>query len=452
VKVEAKIELSPQSLEFGDVPVLNRVTRTLQIHNVGRAPLILDSVAMDAVSSPFAVVSAPQNVEAGGVGEAVVAFVPPELAQYGATLSIKSNDVDNPVLTVALTGNGLTVATMEADAALDFGVVCEGAQTVRSATLRSTGTADLIIEDVRFADGTAKEFEFVTSTKTPATVAKGSALSLAVRVVATPSSPARLEGAILVAGTDPLHRTVSIPLSASVNRAPLAVIGAVANAAPGATVTLDGAGSSDPDGNLPLSFSWALKASPIGSKSQPAPLDQSQTSLTLDLPGQYTLALTVKDSLGCASAPTFQDVLAKPAQQLLVELVWDKLEADLDLHLAPDGTDFFGPLDCYFAQGHQSPDWGNPNGGPTLDRDALTGYGPEIISYAQPLPGRYHVMAFYFSDHGAKAPQTTATVRVYEFGVVKAEQRRLLYSEGKQWRVLDIDWPSGAITPIDEVQ
>src|SRR5262249_20035612 len=152
-------------------------------------------------------------------------------------------------------------------------------------------------------------------------------------------------GAVLLGGTDPDHRTVSIPLSAHVNRAPKAVVGDLANAAPGATVELDGSGSTDPDGDLPLTYSWALRSSPIRSRTAPAPLDHAQTRLPLALPGQYTLALKVTDAQGCVSKPAFKDVLAKPAQQLLIEVVWDNLDADLDLHLAPEGQAFFGPQD-----------------------------------------------------------------------------------------------------------
>ncbi|HEY3446359.1 MAG TPA: choice-of-anchor D domain-containing protein [Myxococcales bacterium] len=452
VKTEPRIELTQESVDFGEVPVLNEAARTLEIRNAGRAPLTIESVEVEEAGAAFAVRSAPTSIGAGEAASVALVFVPAKLAPYRATLMIHSDDLESPALEVPLLGTGFTVATLEADRSLDFGEVCEGSESVGTLTLRSTGTADLILEEIRFADGTAPEFQFVSSTRTPATLAKGGEMALAVRVSTTEASPAFLAGAVLVSGTDPAHRTVSIPLSARVNRAPKASVADVPNAAPGATVDLDGSASTDPDNDLPLTYSWALKSSPLGSRSQPAPLDQPAAKLTLDLPGQYTVGLTVTDSAGCVSKPFYKDVLAKPAQQLLVELVWDNLDPDLDLHLTPDGTDFFGPQDCYFAEGHTSPDWGNPAGNPTLDRDALTGYGPEIISYGEPAPGKFKVMVDYFSDHRSKQPATLATVRVYEFGVVKAEVRRTLSQEGRQWQVLTIDWPGGAITNIDVVQ
>ena len=45
-----------------------------------------------------------------------------------------------------------------------------------------------------------------------------------------------------------------------------------------------------------------------------------------------------------------------------------------------------------------------------------------------------------------------ATVRVYEFGIIKAELSQTLYVAGQQWKALDIDWPSGTVTTVDEVK
>ncbi|MBI5543975.1 MAG: choice-of-anchor D domain-containing protein [Deltaproteobacteria bacterium] len=455
VRTEPKLELAPQSLDFGEVPVLNVVTRTLELKNVGRAPLTVESVQVQEAGVPFAVVSASQSVGAGEAGSAVVAFTPGKLAPYSATLAVTTDDLEQPVVLVPLTGQGSTVAKVEADPALDFGVVCEGAEAVKSLRLRSIGTAALIVEEIRLAEGTSPEFRFVSSTKTPVTVPPGGELSLTLRVSAATSSADRLLGAVLVTGTDPDHRTISIPLSAQVNRAPVAAIGEPANAAPGATVQLDGSGSSDLDGNLPLAYEWSLKSSPLGSRSQPTPLDQAATELTLDLPGQYRVALQVTDTQGCRSLPFYQEVIATPAQQLVVELVWNSLDPDLDLHMVPSGSAFFGPEDCFYKDGHERPDWGvkgDASDDPVLGRDALTGYGPELIEYATPAPGRYEVMVHYFNDHHSDRPSSLATVRVYEFGVVKAEVSRTVSAEGREWRVLSIDWPSGAITQINVLE
>lgn len=456
VSARGELVVPVRQLDFGDVPVLNTRAQELEVRNFGRAPLVVEEVSLREVGTPFTVIEAPSAIEPGAGARVIVAFRPERIEAFAATLVLRTDDDSEPSVEIALTGRGFTQARLEIEPeALRYEAVCEGGEAVQRLRLRSTGTADLIIEQLRFKDGTAPEFQFISSTTTPATVAQGDELLISVRYSPTETSPDRSEGAILLASTDPDRRAVEIPIVGTVNRAPRAVIADVANAAPGATVELDGSASADPEGQLPLQFAWSIKASPLGSRSRPTPADAPKTNLLLDLPGAFTLQLKVTDAAGCVSKPAFKEVSAIPAEQLLVELVWDNPDTDFDLHMVPEGEDFFAPKDCYFAEGHMRPDWGvqgDPSDDPSLDRDALTGYGPEIISYPNPANGRYRVMVHFFSAHRSKAPATTATLRIYEFGVVRSETRRLMVREDQKWIALSVDWPSGTITPIDELE
>lgn len=454
VAVQPQIDLEALSVDFGELPVLNTRLEKIQVRNLGRAELMVEAVSIKEEDSAFFIEERPSMVIAGDEAFVVVGFKPVAQEPYGATLVIESNDPSRPVLEVELKGVGSTVAKMETDPELDFLLVCEGAGDIKRLNLRSTGTAPLILEDVRFKEGTAPEFQFVSSTRTPATVDPDGELLISIKYTPTADSPDESTGVLVLTGTDPENRTVEIPLKGKVNRAPVAVIAPPGNGAPGATMTLDGSESTDPDGHLPLTWAWTLKSSPIGSKASPSPKDEPETAVTMDLPGQYRMELVVKDSLGCVSPPTLVDLIAKPAEQLMVEVVWNNYDADIDLHMVPDGEAFFSARDCYYAAGQQSPDWGvlgDPSDDPRLDRDALTGFGPEIIAYPNPANGRYRVMAHYYSDHGSKNPATEVTLRVYQFGVLASETRKTLEKSGQQWVALTIDWPSGTITPVDEL-
>ena len=82
----------------------------------------------------------------------------------------------------------------------------------------------------------------------------------------------------------------------------------IANAGPNETVhvgtlaTLDGSGSSDPDNHYPLTYAWLIASAPAesaASLSDPGAIDPT---FTPDKLGDYTVELTVTDSIGKESA------------------------------------------------------------------------------------------------------------------------------------------------------
>ncbi|MBU2591893.1 MAG: PKD domain-containing protein [Patescibacteria group bacterium] len=87
------------------------------------------------------------------------------------------------------------------------------------------------------------------------------------------------------------------------NISPIANAGLDQTAHVGSIVTLDGSGSSDPDGNIPLTYEWSFVSMPTGSTALFSNSKIVNPTFTTDLPGDYVLQLVVTDSLGAASAP-----------------------------------------------------------------------------------------------------------------------------------------------------
>jgi hypothetical protein len=454
-QVRPRLVIPPAALEFGVVPVLREASGEVPLANAGRAGLRVLGVHIKEADTPFQVLAAPESVRAGGEEVIRLAFVPPGEAVYHAMLVVETDDPERGLVEVALTGEGRTAAAVElAPAVLDFGRVPEGQAVVRSFTVRARGTADLVLEELRLAPGTSAALGLVGSVRTPAVVDVGGEVQLTVRCTVPVGASEPMSGSVLLRTTDPARREVTVELRGTVNRAPVPVVVPLGTSAPGLEVVLDGTGSVDPDGDAPLTYQWVLRSRPVGAQASIAEPGAARTVLRLDaaVPGEYEVELSVTDAAGARSVmPARARVVAAPAQQLLVEMFWDNAGTDMDLHVlrVPGAALGSIPDDCHYA--NPRPDWGTPGvtqDDPELLRDALTGYGPEVFGYGEPVEGTYRIAVVFSRENGAVDARSTVTVRVYERGVVKGEFRRMLSHQGDAWTVADVSWPAGVITEV----
>ena len=131
----------------------------------------------------------------------------------------------------------------------------------------------------------------------------------------------------------PLARQGAVRLRAGAgNQAPAADPGGSLRVAAGSTVTLDGRGSCDPDGDA-LAPHWTLTSAPAGSNWSLAGADGWRPQLTTEVNGPYRLTLTVTDRHGSSSTAASLLVLAGSAA---ADQVDDDLDGVFD-HADPDG-------------------------------------------------------------------------------------------------------------------
>lgn len=203
---------------------------------------------------------------------------------------------------------------------------------------------------------------------------------------------------------------------------------------------LDGRGSHDPDGGR-LGYSWTLASAPADSGAAIADADAALTTLFVDLPGSYVACLTVRDHQGATSPEECLSIEAQRPPLLTVQLVWDS-GADLDLHLRhPNGDWFEAPWDCFWMNRH--PNWGllgSTSDDPRLDRDDTDGVGPENIVLPEPEDRVTYEVGVDFFAHD-DAPETNATVRIFESGELVAQTTRPLVDGGI--------WVAASVTAID---
>ena len=448
--------VTPLALDFGRTPLLFAAQKNLQLGDGGNAALHLHAALVSgADAAAFVVGPRPDEIAPGDTFELAVTFTPTAAVVQHATLELSTDDPEQPQLLVALAGEGtISGALVVAPAALDFGRVGEGQTVTRELVLQSLGTGDLFLASIGFTTSTPDAFGLVGSAHAPATLPAGQSARLAVRFSPLPATQAGL-GALELASSDPLHPRLQVPLAAGINRAPLPLArGSVGGdplqagtltTAVGATVDLDGTGSTDPDQDLPLHLSWSLPLKPEGSVAAIGDPAQPLTRLLLDQPGAYSVLLDAVDATGLPSlSPSRLDVRAIPPLQLVVTLIWDQERPDLDLHLLLPDAALGSAGDC----GWTNPDRfdGGADQNPHHLGDRLVGFGPETVQWKQPAAGTYRISIVYKSSNGLSPPAVTARVRVTAFGVEVAELSKQLTAPGETWAAGTVEWPTGKVT------
>jgi len=204
--------------------------------------------------------------------------------------------------------------------------------------------------------------------------------------------------------------TVTITVTA-VNDPPTADAGSDQNVTIGAPVMLDGSASSDPEGDLPLSYRWTQTGGPAVALSDP-----TAVTTTFTAPISYTVltfTLTVTDSLG----------LADPTPDSVVITVDNQAPAAADdIATTPEHT----PVTIAVLLNDSDPN-GDPLGVLSLDTTATLGLvtdnGDGTLTYDP--NGQFDYLAagesatdvFTYTVSDGKGGTTTATVTITVIGI-----------------------------------
>jgi phosphohistidine swiveling domain-containing protein len=131
----------------------------------------------------------------------------------------------------------------------------------------------------------------------------------AVRTTFTADLPGVYVVGLAVSDDRLFSEMVAVTITASAaNGAPTALAGAAQNVLKGASVGLDGSGSSDPNGDA-LNYRWSLVSAPAGSAATLNNTAAAKPTFSADVSGVYVLSLVVSDGL-LSSAPSTVTVTA----------------------------------------------------------------------------------------------------------------------------------------------
>jgi hypothetical protein len=407
-----------------------------------------------------------------------VIFVPPApRVAYAATLQINSNDPDRPVFDVPLEGIGGVHEIEVFPPEVDFGLVDEGSEPIRTVEIRNIGGDVLDISSVTWTS-TSGDLAPTRGFFAGGRVAAKS--STVVEIVYAPTDLGADFGTLTIASNDDDEPEVVVPVRGRANLAPRAIAWGCRTVAGqigcagvdtsrrftlgvGERVGLDGRESADPEGQEIASYSWVLVTSPpnalpVFHTTDDINLRQRATGdLEVASPGRHDVRLIVKDARGLESLDTPESHVLLAPRDLEVLLRWD-IETDVDLHLVHPGgrVGDYGTGRAGTSTGsdcstyNRAPNWRDlsvADDDPQLDIDVVSGRGPEIVGLNAPVSGQpYSVFAHYCDSQNRRVP-VNVVMEVFVRGVrvqqVPMMGRTFTLAPGEAWNAAELVWDEG---------
>ncbi len=219
-------EVAPEdlSLEFGDTELGPAMEREIYLSNSGDSRLEFAGISIGGGDySVFSADGGPMGLDAGEQQVLKVYYSPSMGGDHASTLSISSNDPDEPSVNIALSGRALAPRLCPQPLALDFGNVSTGESSVLAFKVTNCGLLTLTLNSLVMAASSSTDFSLHAPPATPVDLAPGE--SVEVEVEYHPADTGSDSGGVELYSNDPasdsntgLTGTISI-LGSSVPRA-----------------------------------------------------------------------------------------------------------------------------------------------------------------------------------------------------------------------------------------
>lgn len=199
------IELTPDLIDFGEIPAGTTSTRILTLYNTGGAELAIKGLKFLKASSPtFEVVGICKTIPAFQSCQVGVSFTPVNQGTQRGILLVHSDDLFNREKTVELTGKGIGAPNVkvERDFIMFKDVNPGRVSSEQMVAVSNAGTSELIMTDVYLTGPDSSDFILGSAECTGALLGAGETCRLTVQFAPT------LEGArsarIEVLSNDPV--------------------------------------------------------------------------------------------------------------------------------------------------------------------------------------------------------------------------------------------------------
>jgi hypothetical protein len=477
-KVLPQIAVEPEMIDFGDGIVDQENAAVLLVKNQGSGNLEISGFDFENAGEPvFSIRDAVMFVQPTDEEEQKVIFVPRMAhAVYESTMIIHSNDPKNPALRVPLKGVGGVREIEVTPLSIDFGTVNEGTAPRRAITVANIGKDPLLVSSITFTS-TSVDLLLAPNTFREGTLLPGT--STVVEMVYSPVDLGADFGTVVIASNDEDEPDVEVFVEGNANLAPRAIAwGCNKPLTPGSAgcdgvekvrsitagfrrlIGIDGRDTYDPEGGAITRFRWEKVVAPPMSSAIFHSTDdinirkRSTGDIEIVRVGLYDLRLIATDERGLDSLDREESHVLISPRDLELLLRWD-LATDVDLHVVrPDGvlgdygTGRVGTStgsDC--SAFNRYPNWADlstSSDDPSLDKDDVTGRGPEIVSLDSPIDGgEYAVVAHYCDSRRVTIP-VGVTIEVYVrgelIGSVPSASSTYQLASGEAWEGARVIW------------
>lgn len=201
-----------------------------------------------------------------------------------------------------------------------------------------------------------------------------------------------------------------------------------------------------------ITCGWGYQSRPSTSNGGfGSPTSCTSTTYFADVVGTHIINFNVSDGFSSAQCTTPITVTANG--DLWIELTWNRPN-DMDLHLlhpnaGPPGnpSSYFNSMwSCDYI--YDSPNWSaNPQNNPSLDRDDITGMGPENTRINTPVLGINYAVGVHMFSYVASPNPVTSTVKIYCGGQLVTTQVRTMSTNKDMWVVGTINFMTSPMAP-----
>jgi len=218
---QAIFQLSPLSVNFGQVAVGKQSTQTVSVANTGNVGINITKMTISNSQFSVSGMTTPMALAIGQTSSFTVAVNPTSAGNLTGTLTAQGDGGSTPVV-VNLSANAVTSQAQlsVSPTAVNFGTVSTGQKGTSTLALTNSGTTDLTVSLLTL---TGADFA-LSGITTPKTISAGQAAQMTVTF--SPTAVGSSTGSIGITSSDPSNPTMTVPLSGTGTLAATGQLGA----------------------------------------------------------------------------------------------------------------------------------------------------------------------------------------------------------------------------------